>query len=129
MSPRPPRLSLSDVLERLAQGLPHARWAFDDDADELEIVLPGGDGHEGRAVLINDEYYLRLDVDTNAPLSIVIPTVSVWLGRQLETLTRSVAVPPPADVRQPWTADSQQAVVSALRHSVRASGDLAAAVA
>jgi hypothetical protein len=113
--------------------LPAARWDVNEEADELEITLPGGAGREGRAVLINDEFYLRLDVDTNAPLSLIVPSISLWLGPRLAALGASVGAPPPVAPRGeaplPWPADSQRAVAQTLNDRIRGSADLATAVA
>lgn len=45
-------------------------------------MLPGGAGREGRAVLVRGEFYVRLDMETGAPLSIIIPAFTSWLERQ-----------------------------------------------
>jgi hypothetical protein len=123
-----PKLSRQEVVERLVAGLPSAHWEFDEEADELEIVLPGGRGREGRAVLIDDDFFLRLDVDTNEPLTVIIPAVSVWLGRQVAQLAGLVEAPGPSDPPRSWQDGSHEAVALSLARSVGASGALAAAV-
>jgi hypothetical protein len=127
------RLTPREILERVATGLPAARWDVNEEADELELILPGTEGREGRAVLINDEFYLRLDVRTNEPLSLIIPSVSLWLGQELDALRAAVGDPPeaaPGGAPPPaWPADSHGAVAQALSERLRDSADLAAAVA
>jgi hypothetical protein len=120
-----PKLSLQEVVEHLAVALPAARWEYDDEADELEIVLPAGAGREGRAILIDEGFYLRLDPETNEPLTIIIPAVSVWLGQQVAGL---VEAPHPSAPPQSWQDGSHGALALSLARTVRASGALAAAV-
>jgi hypothetical protein len=117
------------VVDRFLAGLEHARWEYDDEADELEIVFPGAAGREGRAILIDEDFYLRLDADTNAPLSVIVPVVSAWLSRQMEQLAKLVAAPPSTAPPEAWTPDSHEAVGRSLARSVQASGALTAAVA
>ena len=89
------KLTLQEVVDRLTVGLEAARWEYDAEADELEIVLPGGAGREGRAILLDSEVYLRLDADTNEPLTVIIPAVSVWLGQQVAQVATHLAAPRP----------------------------------
>jgi hypothetical protein len=122
------RLGPNEILDRVAALLPHARAHIDEEADELELTFPGARGREGRAVLIDDDFYLRLDVDSNEPLSIIVPNVSPWLAR----LLAQTATPWEArttDSPEAWTPASQGAVAQALGARLRASADLAAAVA
>jgi hypothetical protein len=81
------RLTADEIVDRLTSDLAAAEWEYDNEADELEIVLPGSIGREGRAILVEPDVYLRLDLDTNEPLSITIPVASIWISRR---------VPPPA---------------------------------
>ena len=43
---------------------------------------------EGVAKLVNDEFYVRVDVDTNEPLTIIIPTFTDWLANKLADQVR-----------------------------------------
>jgi hypothetical protein len=78
------RADSSDIRVELAAALLRSdvEGHYDEDIDELELVLPGSAGREGRAVLVNGELYVRLDVDTGAPLSVIIPGFSSWVERQ-----------------------------------------------
>jgi hypothetical protein len=122
------KLTLQEVVDRLTVGLEAARWEYDAEADELEIVLPGGEGREGRAILLDSEVYLRLDVDTNEPLTVIIPAISVWLGQQVAQVATHLAAPRPADPSAADWGGSHEAVALSLARSARASGALAAAV-
>ena len=57
-----------------------AVWRYNEDADEMELLLPG---YEGRAILVNDEFYVRIDVETRRPLTIIIPGYTSWLADKL----------------------------------------------
>ena len=74
--------------ELILAGLPYAEWRYDEEADELDVLLPGSERREGVAKLVNDEFYVRVDVDTNEPLTIVIPTFTDWLANKLADQVR-----------------------------------------
>ena len=74
--------------ERILAGLPYAEWRYDEEADELDVLLPGSEHREGVATLVNDEFYVRVDVDTNEPLTIIIPTFTDWLAQKLADQVR-----------------------------------------
>ena len=74
--------------ERILAGLPYAEWHYDEEADELDVLLPGSERREGVAKLVNDEFYVRVDVDTNEPLTIIIPTFTDWLAQKLADQVR-----------------------------------------
>ena len=74
--------------ERIHAGLPYAEWRYDEEADELDVLLPGSERREGVAKLVNDEFYVRVDVDTNEPLTIIIPTFTDWLANKLADQVR-----------------------------------------
>ena len=38
--------------------------------------------------MVNDEFYVRVDVDTNEPLTIIIPTFTDWLANKLADQVR-----------------------------------------
>jgi hypothetical protein len=120
-----PKLSRRDVIERVAASLQHARWAYDEDADELEVVLPGGDARPGRTILLDSDVYLRLDADTNEPLTIIVPAFSSWMSRRAPRRP----APPPTDDLHAWTARFYyDTAAHRLRRTVRDSNALAAAV-
>ncbi len=74
--------------ERVLAGLPYAEWHYDEEADELNVLLPRSEHREGVATLVNDEFYIRVDVDTNEPLTIIIPTFTDWLAQKLADQVR-----------------------------------------
>ena len=76
------------VRDLILARLPYAKWHYDEDADEMDILLPGSKGRGGIARLVNDEYYIRADVETNEPLSIIIPSFSDWLANKLADQVR-----------------------------------------
>jgi hypothetical protein len=119
------KLNRQEVINRVVSGLPNARWEYDAEADEMEIVLPGGNARAGRAVLIDPDVYLRLDVDTNEPLTIIIPAYSDWMSRRA---IGSAPPPGPADPPQVWRRVSYVEARRSLRQTVRYSNELAAAV-
>jgi hypothetical protein len=121
-----PKLRLHEVVERVAAAIPAARWKYDEEADEVEIVLPGVGPRPGRAILIDDDFYLRLDVDTNEPLTLLIPTFTDWVSRRAAGLVRA---PQMSDPPGSWQGSSHAALSRSLGRTVQASGALAAAVA
>lgn len=74
--------------ELILAGLPYAEWRYDEEADEMDVLLPGSERREGVAKLVNDEFYVRVDVDTNEPLTIIIPTFTDWLADKLADQVR-----------------------------------------
>lgn len=84
MSPKrvhpPPRLPALDALQ---DALHQAEWRYNAEADEMNILLSGWEGRPGRAVLINDSIYVRLDVETGALLSLLVPAYTFWQAEQL----------------------------------------------
>ena len=74
--------------ELILAGLPYAEWRYDEEADEMDVLLPGSECREGVAKLVNDEFYVRVDVDTNEPLTIIIPTFTDWLANKLADQVR-----------------------------------------
>ena len=82
--------------ERILAGLPDAEWHYDEEADELDVLLPGSEHRAGVAKLVNDEFYVRVDVDTNEPLTIIIPTFTDWLAKKLaDRVRRGLEMPRP----------------------------------
>src|SRR5262249_40045657 len=72
MSPPPPPASPAPRRARSAQkpgdgalaALRRAEWRYNPDADEMNVLLPGWEGRPGRAVLVDDDFYVRLDAET-----------------------------------------------------------------
>jgi hypothetical protein len=123
------RLTADEIVDRLTSDLAAAEWEYDNEADELEIVLPGSIGREGRAILVEPDVYLRLDLDTNEPLSITIPVASIWISRLVAELAGHPWAPRLKEPPQSWQGGSHEAVALFLARSARSSGALAAAVA
>ena len=70
-------------VEQLLTGLQSAKAYYDAEADELDLLLPGSAGRGGSAVLIGD-YYVRIDVETGRPLSVIIYDPHAWLEQKLQ---------------------------------------------
>ena len=75
-------------VEQLLTGLQSAKAYYDAEADELDLLLPGSAGRGGSAVLIGD-YYVRVDVETGRPLSVIIYDPHAWLEQKLQRLNAS----------------------------------------
>ncbi|MDQ3703249.1 MAG: hypothetical protein M3442_20375 [Chloroflexota bacterium] len=75
-------LTGAEVAERLFAELAHAEWVYDPEIDELELFLPQGAGRPGVAELVGDDVYVRLDVETRAPLSVIVSAWTSWLEEQ-----------------------------------------------
>jgi hypothetical protein len=73
-----PKLSSSEIMEFFSTRLPQSDWDYDDDADEMEVMLPGAYGREGFATQLDEFVALRLDPDTFEPLSLIIMPFSAW---------------------------------------------------
>jgi hypothetical protein len=104
--------------------LPHATWDYDQDADEMNVLLPSFEGREGRMVLIDDDFSVCFDAETAAPLSLMIPNYSSWLAQHLDGSSVSAAAPatPPRTLLDQLPGPG----VRALRSAVGASRELAA---
>ena len=75
-------------VEQLLTGLQSAKAYYDVEADELDLLLPGSAGRGGSAVLIGD-YYVRVDVETDRPLSVTIYDPHAWLEQELQRVHAS----------------------------------------
>ena len=118
------KLTADEVITKVTSGLDQAEWRYDEDADEMEIVLAGGDGREGRSILIDDDTFLRLDPETNQPLSIIVTAWTYWSARQVATSVPGVMPATPQTLlRLP-----QQMAQQAVERTVRSSQELAAGV-
>ena len=73
---------------QLLTGLQSAKAYYDAEADELDLLLPGSAGRGGSAVLIGD-YYIRVDVETGRPLSVIIYDPHAWLEQELQRVHAS----------------------------------------
>ena len=114
----PPKSSI-DPRQQVLAALDGAEWHYDDEIDEMEIVLPGGAGREGLAVLVADEFYVRVDPDTFEPLSLLIPAYTSWLAKQPAAPTARPSTNP-----SQWINLSRQTARHAIRRTVRASSEL-----
>ena len=50
----------------------------------MDIVFAGGEGREAQVpwMLVGDDILVRLDAETGEPLSLVMPSFTVWLAHQ-----------------------------------------------
>lgn len=71
------------ALDALQQALQQAEWRYNAEADEMNVLLPGWEGRPGRAILVEDALYVRLDVETGAVLSLLVPAYTFWQAEQL----------------------------------------------
>lgn len=105
-----------DLRPRILQLLDEATWHYDEESDELEIALPGGDDREGLAFPV-DDFYVRVDPDSFEPLSIIVPGYRAWVAEQ----------PPAVEDARPetWTEITSRTAAEAIRRTVRESAALA----
>ncbi len=92
------RPTVLELVERLTAGLGEAAWHYDAEIDELELVLPGGAGRAAAVPWpsVGDDVHVRLDAETYAALSVIIPAWTWWLGEQgLPTAASPAAAAPP----------------------------------
>jgi hypothetical protein len=105
----------------LLAALPKATWEFDQDADEMEIQLPGAAGKPGYYALLGNDLYLRVDAATGEPLGVMIPSYHYWLTVRLaEAAGTGRAVSAPRDPVR-WMAEQQKTVPNALARELAAS--------
>ena len=77
------RCARQELVDRIAAALPAAEWRYDTDTGEMEIILPGSTGRAGLWIDVADwDFYLRLDAETGAPLSLIISPFDYWLADQ-----------------------------------------------
>ena len=77
------RCAVQEMADRIAAALPEAEWRYDTDTGEMEIVLPGSAGRSGLWVDVADwDFYLRIDEETGAPLSLIVSPFDYWLADQ-----------------------------------------------
>jgi len=91
------RLTVPELVEGLAVGLSAATWHYDTEIDEMELVLPGSAGRAAAVPwpLVGDDVHVRLDAETYAALSVIIPAWTWWLGEQgLPTAASPAAATP-----------------------------------
>jgi hypothetical protein len=93
----------------------------------MNLLLPGWEGRPGRAVLVSDEFYVRLDMETGRPLSVLIPAYTLWQARLLAqpgVLDRL----PLLEARLDAKRDAERsAVTAAVAQAIRASPEVAGA--
>jgi hypothetical protein len=111
------KLSPAEIAERFLRALPEADWEYDADADEMEVMLPGAIGRTGLSVLVDDESYLRVDVETHEPLSLVIQPWSYWSARQ----DAAVASQCGKDRLGEWARRPRPSIAGAVERRVRES--------
>ncbi len=71
------------MADRIAAALPEAEWRYDTDTGAMEIVLPRSKGRPGLWVDVADwDFYLRIDEETGAPLSLIVSPFDYWLADQ-----------------------------------------------
>jgi hypothetical protein len=125
------RLSVQQIIEQIATSLPNASWQYDPDADDMEITLPGGADREGKGVLLKDDLLVRLDPDTNEPLTI---TVTAWTqysnSRTAQEAARRVASQMGTNRIDPqhWATIPDRAAIEAVTETMRSSTDLYTAI-
>ncbi len=73
---------LVDVLTRILDRLPEARWDYIPDGGWMEVFLAGSEGCAGVAEPLGDDLEICFDVETGEPLSIIIPGFPGWLAEQ-----------------------------------------------
>ena len=107
--------AVTNVAEQVIAGLAEATWDYLADIGWMEVILPGGSGRGGIAHLVGDDLYVRLDVESGDPLSVIIPAFDSWLAEQ-----EGRALPPPE------APIDYAAARKRLEHVLRASPELAA---
>ncbi len=114
--PSPSPLSNAAAAALLAR-LPAAEWDYDEEADEMEVRLPGTAGRQGYYALVRDDLYVRLDAETGEPLGMMIPSYQVWLGRHITSpATHDPKAMAPSSAGDPaqWIAEPAQAAPEVL---------------
>lgn len=105
------------VVDDIVADLEAADWQYDPEADDMDIVLPNVVNRAADWLDIEDDFFVRIDLERREPLSIVIIAFTVWLA---EKQGRDLPIPSaPIDY-----AAARQAIAQTLR----ASEALAAAV-
>ena len=71
-------------IETLLTMLPGATWHYHPPSGDMDIVFAGGEGREAQVpwILVGDDIIVRLDAETGEPLSLVMPSFTVWLAHQ-----------------------------------------------
>lgn len=106
-------LMVDDAARAMIESLPQASWHFDPEAGELDILLPVEPRHGVGKLVDEGDLYVRVDVETGAPLSIMIYPLLSWLedfgladvAAQVEAVARPAIaagrldIPLPADAR------------------------------
>ena len=108
-----------DLRPRILGLLDRATWRYDEEIDELEIVLPASDGREGLAFPVED-FYVRVDPDSFEPLSIIVPGYTAWLAGQPPALGTESGP-------ELWARITHRTAEQAIRRTVQGSTELAAA--
>lgn len=71
-------------IETILTMLPDATWYYHPSSGDMDIVFAGGEGREAEVpwILVGDDILVRLDAETGEPLSLVMPSFTVWLAHQ-----------------------------------------------
>ena len=71
-------------IETLLTMLPGATWHYHPPSGDMDIVFAGSEGREAQVpwILVGNDILVRLDAETREPLSLVMPTFTVWLAHQ-----------------------------------------------
>ncbi len=71
-------------IETILAMLPEATWHYHPPSGDMDIVFAGGEGREAQVpwILVGDDILVRLDAETGKPLSLVMPSFTVWLAHQ-----------------------------------------------
>ena len=69
-------------VERIIAALPHADWQYDPESDDMDIILPNVVNRAADWLDIEDDFFVRIDLECKEPLSIVIIAFTVWLAEK-----------------------------------------------
>jgi hypothetical protein len=97
--------------------LPHADWQYDPEADDMDIILPNVVNRAAEWLDIEDDFFVRIDLECREPLSIVIIAFTVWLAEKQGH-----------DLPTPRAPIDYAAARQAVAQTLRTSEELAAAV-
>ena len=71
-------------IETLLTMLPGATWHYHPPSGDMDIVFAGSEGREAQVpwILVGNDILVRLDAEMGEPLSLVMPSFTVWLAHQ-----------------------------------------------
>lgn len=123
--PHSPSSLSDDARAALLAEIPAAKWEYDEQADEMEVSLPGTAGGAGYYALVRDDLYVRLDAETGEPLGMMIPAYQLWLGRHIDSPAPRDAKAigaPGADGPARWIAEQARAAPEVLARELAGAG-------